>query len=166
MPARLPIVRPSAVLPALPQSQADFPRWAREMSRALSETHQLLQQRTEGMILIGLEADMPDAKGLRRVYLASDTHSLWFDDGVWREILSSSSAGGNFSWMEPMGGTLGGGNLDFTLAHAPTSEPLILMGRRLVLTPDDYARVTTAVTFVSGHEPQDTGDPLYACYPY
>lgn len=166
MAAKLPMVTPTANVPAPPRTADDLVRWANELTRALSDTHSKLAYRTEDMLRAGLEAELPPANGVRRIFLAEDTKTLWLDKGTWIKFLSTTSSGANFAWYEVPTGTLATGQLAFTLAHTPTAEPLILMGRRGCVVGTDYNRAGTALTFVSGHEPADSGDPLYAFYPY
>lgn len=71
--------------PALPTSNQDLLRWAREMSVALSQGHLLLVRRIEEMVLQGAASARPTADGSRRFFWDETNSKLYYDDGVWSE---------------------------------------------------------------------------------
>lgn len=80
-------------LPALPPLPLRPPRtaqevgpWAQQLTTALTQMYGLLARRLDSLIMVGLAAERPAPEGLSRLYFATDTRELFFDDGAWQFI--------------------------------------------------------------------------------
>lgn len=69
--------------PRTPQTEQEMPQWAKAIQDSIRNLYQTLANRLEGLVTVGLIADRPPANGSFRFYLALDTKTLYFDDGVW-----------------------------------------------------------------------------------
>lgn len=99
MSSNFPMVPTGTPLPTLPRSPQDVLRWAADFSRAAQHLYRVLATRLEQVLLSGTAAEQPAADGSRRFYWATDTNTLYFDEGTW--VAVGGSGGGNdiLDWL-------------------------------------------------------------------
>ena len=82
-----------AILPPAPRSPSDVLRWAADLLRAIAKAYADLVDRSEEMIQADTFARMPTAKGRRRFFYATDTTTLYYDNGTWTAITGGGGSG-------------------------------------------------------------------------
>jgi hypothetical protein len=122
--------------------------------------------RADSLTFHGALADRPAAVGSRRIYRATDTGEVFYDQGDWVLIVSS---GGPISMSvdETPAGTIDGVNAVFTLASAPAGGKMFLYVSSIgkCWPGVTYNLAGNVITFTAGNIPV-TGDLISATYPY
>jgi hypothetical protein len=69
-----------------PKDVDDLKRAVTDLYYGILTFYPILAGRLDTMIMYGLAADIPTADGSGRFYYATDTSTLYFDDGTWDEM--------------------------------------------------------------------------------
>jgi hypothetical protein len=77
-------------LPQFPQIPANLPpevaQWAKAFQDAQRDNYFVLANRLQDLVISLPIADQPAANGTLRFFFATDTNTLYFDDGTWNAI--------------------------------------------------------------------------------
>jgi hypothetical protein len=85
----LPLLPP---LTTPPKDVDDLKRAVTDLYYGILTFYPILAGRLDAMIMYGLAADIPAADGSGRFFYATDTDTLYFDDGAWNEVGAGASA--------------------------------------------------------------------------
>jgi len=83
MSTNFPMVPSGIPLPLPPKNLAEAISWAGRFTMAVQHLNRVLSSRLEDMLFQGTLAVRPAAEGTRRFYWATDTDTLYYDEGTW-----------------------------------------------------------------------------------